>query len=352
MKHLQWILAAAASAYACYLAVHHATPIDRALPFIAVVVVLVAWACDQVAGLLAVPALVLAEIALVDEPVRLLAFGVILVAGLLGCWVAQSLRTKQFSNSATAVTIAAILLLRWIPLPEHLLREIFLLALAIAILYTLGRTPFAMAAAIITALVTPAVPLRTLALPMLVLLVASLARFFGMPRIRLALLSTIAIAFVLTFFAWSGIVARAFPYFLKVSNPIAEKYTVNAALAPSQSATLYVPDGARALIVSGANVPKFRRGTALGRIEPGNIEVRVGDAADWGYMRRDFFYGSHNPLPRDPVGKVRGYGYLAWVDGAGRVALPRGAKIIRVTADARLPKDASLQVEGFEIVRQ
>lgn len=364
MKHLQWILAAAASAYACYLAVHHATPIDRALPFVAVVVVLVAWLADEIAITIAVPLLIAGEIVVADESTRLLAFGVI-VAAVIGYAVHRA--TGQPGNRATGVVVGSILLLRWIPLPEHLLREIFLLALAIAILYVLGRTPFAMAVAIITVLITPAVPLRTLALPMLVLLVASLARFFGMPRIRLALLSTIAIAFVLTFFAWSGIVARAFPYFLKVSNPIAEKYTVNAALAPSQSATLHVPDGARALIVSGANVPKFRRGTALGNIhvatgfspsqrglKPGStlIEVRVGDAADWGYMRRDFFYGSHNPLPRDPVGKIRGYGYLAWVDGAGRVALPRGAKIIRVTADARLPKDASLQVEGFEIVRQ
>jgi len=70
-------------------------------------------------------------------------------------------------------------------------------------------------------------------------------------------------------------------------------------------------------------------------------------------MRRDAFYGSHNPLPRDPAGKVRGYGYLAWVDGAGRVPLPRlpanGIRTIRVTADAHLPANASLQVEGFEI---
>ena len=41
---LRWVLTAAVAGYACQLAVHHATPIDRALPFIAVVVTLVAAA--------------------------------------------------------------------------------------------------------------------------------------------------------------------------------------------------------------------------------------------------------------------------------------------------------------------
>jgi hypothetical protein len=54
-------------------------------------------------------------------------------------------------------------------------------------------------------------------------------------------------------------------------------------------------------------------------------------------------------VPRDPAGKIRDYGYAAWVDGAGRVALPRGAARIRVTAAASLPKDAALQVEAFEL---
>jgi len=357
VKHVQWILAAIAGAYACHLAVHHATPIDRALPFIAVVIAFVAWAFDDVTVLLAVPMLMAAEIAVGDENVRLVLFGVIVATGLLGCWVARLLKaarsaTEQPSNSATALTIAAILLLRWIPLPEHLPRELAILAIAAAITLVLGRTPFAVAVAVVSALVTPAIPLRTLALPLLVLMVATLARLFGMPRLRLALPSAVVLGFVLLFFAWSGIVARAFPYFLKPPHPPGEKYTVNAALGPSQSATLRVPDDARALIVSGANVPHFRRGALLGRIDPGNIAVRVGDAADWGYMRRDQFYGSHNPLPRDPAGKVRGYGYVAWIDGAGRVLLPRGAKMIRVTADAHLPPGASLQVEGFEIVRR
>jgi hypothetical protein len=351
VKHLQWIIAAAASAYACHFAVTHATPIDHALPFIAVVVVFVAWAFDELAVLVCVPVLVGAEIGVGDEGMRLVVMGVVVAAGLLSCWVPKFLATQQPSNSATALVIAALLLLRWIPTPEHILRELALIAIALATCWVLGRTPFAVMVAVIAALVTPAIPLRTLALPLLVLFVATLARLFGMPRLRLALPSVIVLAFALMFFAWSGLVARAFPYFLKTPHPIAEKYTVNAALAASQSATLSVPDGARALIVSGANVPRLRRGALLGRIEPGNIAVRVGDAADWGYLRREHFYGSRNPLPLDPAGKVRGYGYDAWIDGAGRVALPH-ARMIRVTADAALPPGASLQVEGFELVRR
>ena len=365
MKHLQWIISAAVSAYACQLAVYHTTPIDRALPVLALLVVLVAWAFDVTAALVAVPALVLAEIAIADETVRLVVFGMIVGAALLGApasragWSAgvspapaagRRPSSRRDAGAPFALVIAALILLRWIPFPEHVVREAALIALAVAIAWVLGRTPFAVAVAVITALITPAVPLRTFALPLAVLLVAVLARFFGMPRLRLALPSFVVVGFALLFFAWSGIVARAFPWFLKRAHPLGEKYTVNAALPPAQSVTLVVPDGARALIVSGANVPRFRRGALLGRIEP-DIDIRIGDAADWGSMRRDAFYGSHNPLPRDPAGKVRGYGYLAWVDGAGRVPLPRGARTIRVTADAHLPADASLQVEGFEIQR-
>jgi len=314
----------------------------------------VAWACDDVALLLAVPLLMVAEIAIGDERMRLVAMGII-VAATMGYPVSRSPGHRaagRLGDRATILVIASLLLLRWIPTPESIGREVALIAIALAITWVLGRTPFAVAAGVIAALVTPAVPLRTLALPLLVLFVAALARLFGMPRVRLALPSALALAFALVFFAWSGIVARAFPYFLKAPHPLGEKYIVNAALAASQSATIYVPDGARALIVSGANVPRLRRGAPLGVIEPGNIAVRIGDAADWGYLRRDQFYGSRNPLPRDPAGTIREYGYDAWIDGAGRVALPRGARTIRVTADAQLPPGASLQVEGFEIVRR
>ena len=349
MKNLWWLVAAALAAYASQLAVHHATPIDRALPLIAVAVTVIAWATYP-ALMVAVPVLIVAEMATADEGLRLLSFGVVLAA----VWTAAAMPPLSKAaalppQSGAALAILAIVLLRWIPL-EHVLwfREIFLLLIALAIVLVLGRTPFAVAIAVITALVTPAVPLRTLALPLLVLFAAILARTFGMPRLRLTIPSTIAVGFAMLFFAWSGIVARAFPYFLKQARPEQERYWIGVALAPRESIDLQVPDRATALIVSGANVPRLSRGAPLGTIN--GAAVRIGDAADWGYLRRDHYFGARNPLPADPAGKVRDYGYAAWVDGAGRIALPEGVRNIRVAADAGLPRDAALQVESFELM--
>lgn len=351
MKNLWWLVVAALAAYACQLAVHHPTPIDRSLPLIAIAVTVLAWVTYP-AVMVAVPMLIVAEIAIADEGMRLLAFGVVLAAiWTAAAWPPLSKAAAEPPHSRAALAILAIVLLRWIPLNNVLwFREIFLLLVAIAIVYVLGRTPFAVAVAVITALVTPAVPLRTLALPLLVLLVAILARAFGMPRVKLVIPSTIALGFVMLFFAWSGIVARAFPYLLKQARAEQERQWLGLALAPRESIDLQVPHGATALIVSGANVPRFRRGAMLGTIN--GAAVRVGDASDWGYMRRDHYFGARNPLPRDPAGKIRDYGYAAWVDGAGRVGLPAGAKTIRVVADAGLPGGASLQVEAFELMKR
>ena len=335
MDRLRWVLAAAISAYACHLAVHHATPIDRALPLLGVLATLLA-AATYPAVMLAVPLLILAEIAIPGEEMRLLAFGAIFAIGLIG-------RIRPIG-----LTVVLVVLLRWIPLDSVLLgRELFLLALAVLIVLVLGSTRFAVAVAVITALITPAVPLRTLALPLVVLFVCIAARVFGMPKIELRWISSIALAFVTLFFAWSGIVARAFPYFLRKAARPMPRVEIAQALPPRADVTFEVPPNARALIVSGANVARLRRGTPLARV--GDAHVRIGDAADWGYMRRDQFYASRNPLPREAAGQIREYGYAAWVDGAGRVALPAGTRSVRVIVDASLPADAALQVEGFEI---
>ncbi|HEV7767792.1 MAG TPA: hypothetical protein VGQ76_22505, partial [Thermoanaerobaculia bacterium] len=80
MTQLRWLLTAAIAAFACQLAVHHATPIDRALPFVAVIVTLVA-ALSYRELMLGVPLLVVAEISIPDERMRLIAFGAV-VAGV------------------------------------------------------------------------------------------------------------------------------------------------------------------------------------------------------------------------------------------------------------------------------
>ena len=345
MENLRWIAAAALSAYACYLAVHHATPIDAALPLLAVAVTFLAW-LSYPALMLGVPMLIAAEIAIPDETTRLLAFGAVMAATLAIATTAN----RQPPTANPLLALVAVMLLRWLPVEQvQWGREILLLILTVAIVVVLGRTPFAVAVAVITALVTPAIPMRTLLLPVAVLFISAAARTFGLPKLNLAWPSAVVLAFVMLFFAWSGIVARAFPYFLREATPERERWHIRHALPANESRTYEVPHNAKALILSGANVAHFRRGAVLGRIEPGGITVRIDDAADWGYLRREAWHRAHNPLPRDSAGKVRDYGYAAWVDGAGRVALPKGARTIRVTADARLPEDASLQVEGFEL---
>ena len=360
-----WIAAAALSAWACHLAVHHATPIDRALPFLAVAVTLAA-ALSYPWVMVGVVLLVVAELAVFGETARLLAFGAI-VAGAFATAIGApaSSRPVRWLPAGTGrqdaggpagwkpalhaplLTLTAVFLLRWIPFSGVLIgRELFLLAIAVAIVFVLGRTPFAIATGVVTALVTPAVPLRTLALPLIVLAVAVLARAFGMNKVALRWPSAAILAFVLLFFPWSGIVARAFPYFLKPASPEVQRHPGAPALPANATVTLDVPDGAKAVVVSGANVARLERGTILGRMN--GLPIRIGDAADWGYLRRDHFYGSRNPLPRNPAGRIRGYGYTAWVDGAGRMALPPNARTITITADAALPAGASLQVEGFE----
>ncbi|HYO78838.1 MAG TPA: hypothetical protein VE010_20420 [Thermoanaerobaculia bacterium] len=341
MKPFSWIVSAALAAYACHLAVHHATPVDRALPLLAVVVTVCA-AVSYREVMIGVVLLIAASIAIPDESLRLLTYGVIIAVSF-----AAALWKKHELHVLT--TVAAIVVLRWIPFEDvRVVRELALIAVCAAIVLVLRRTPFAVAIAIVTALITPAVPLRTLAVPLLVLFVAMAARAFGMPRFEWRWLSTAAVAFVMLFFAWSGVVARAFPYFLrKAYDP--PLYQVDVSLKATEALTLEVPAQAKALVLSGANVIAFERGTLLGRIEPGGIDVRIGDASDWGAFRREHAQSSRNPLPRNPAGSVHGYGYSAWLDGAGRLPLPPGARTIRVIADASLPANASLLIEGFEL---
>ncbi|HEX2832994.1 MAG TPA: hypothetical protein VHW00_08265 [Thermoanaerobaculia bacterium] len=361
------LLAIAASAWAGSVAVQHGTPIDQALPFLCA---LVALAGSRDATLLGVPLLILAENVFFEEQTRLLAIGIVM-SGVMAITITRSAESgapasrrlmperpapgwraagrRVLSRRDAGVPLALILLLRWIPFPQLWLREIALIVIALAIYEVLHRTPFATVVAVLTALATPAIPLRTFALPLAVLFVALLARFFNAPRLRWEWPSAVVIAFVALFFPWSGIMARAFPFFLRPVIEERPRLTLNYALNAGAKTAIDVPGDATALIVSGANVATLRRGARLGRIEPGGIEVRIGDAADWGYMRRDHFYGSHNPLPRDVAGRIRGWGYNAWIDGAGRIALPPGARTITVMGDASLPAGATLQVEAFEL---
>lgn len=352
MKRIQWIASAALSAYACHLVVLHATlrpvtPIDHALPLLALAVTALA-AVSYPAVMLAVPLLMVSEFAIADEATRLFAFGVV-VAAAFAVTVVKDEAGQRWLRPLV-VTVVALVVLRWIPLADVMIgRELVLVAVALAIVVILGGGPIAVAVAVAAALATPAIPLRTLALPLLVLFVAFLARVFGLPRLRLAIPTAAILGFMMLFFAWSGVTARALPWFLRVAEKKpAQRTVVQRALTPGEAVRFDVPPAARALIISGGNIAHLSRGALLGRIEPGGLELRIGNVADWGYTRREHYYGTRNPLPSDPAGRLQGYGYGAWVGGAGRLALPDGAHSIVVTADAALPAGSTLQVEGFE----
>lgn len=346
-----WISRLAAVALAFFAltrCVRFTTPIDTALPFIGIALLLGAMLTRSSLSV-ALPAFAAVAILVPDERTRLLAYGLIAAFVFAGGIALREIREPLGLLRSIAIALLAVLLIRWIPWSDVLLfRELLLLALTAAIVAMLGGGPFAIAAAVLVALFTPAIPMRTLALPLVVLAICAAGRFFRGPRLRLTVASSALLGASLLFFPWSGVVARALPLVVNGLPRSVPRQYVGVALGPAKSVTLDVPAGATALVVSGANVPRLRRGSPLGRIYPGGRTIVIGDAADWGALRRSHFYGASNPLPRDPAGVLRDYGYSAWVDGAGRVPLPRGASSITITADASLPRNATLQVEGFE----
>ena len=336
--------------------VRHPTPVDEALPFIVVIMTVMA-AVTHPAIQLSVPMLLLGEMAFPNEGLRLLWFGVVVAISFATAvqWSAGDLARAGHQESSRmaplVITLAAILLLRWIPLEAVMYgREILILAFAAATVLVLGSTPVAVAVAVGAALFTPAVPLRTLLVPTLVFVFSVIVRAVGASRIRLPTAAATALALPMMFFAWSGAFSRALPVMLRGGPPRLERVPVRIALAAGQSAEVDVPPGGRGLILSGANVPGLGRGAVLGTIEPGHIVVRIGDVADWGVLRRDHYYASRNPLPRRPGGLLRGYGQTAWIDASGRIAVRPGR--LTVTAARELPAQASLQIDAIEMARR
>jgi hypothetical protein len=346
-KWLTPAIAAAISAYACGVVARHGTPIDDALPLIAVIVTAVA-AVTHPAVQLAVPLLMGGEIAIADERLRLLFFGLVLAVALGSAGVRRGFGGV---SQSIVVTVAAILLLRWIPLSDVMIvREILLLAIAFGIVVVLEGTMIGVAIAVAVALFTPAIPLRTLGFPLAVLIALVVLRFAGMPKLRADWLGSTALAIMLVFFAWSGVFARALPLALHGLPCPTPRAPVRMALAAGQAVVLDVPSGATALILSGANMSRLPSGVRVGSIN--RMPLRIGDVADWGSLRREHFYGSRNSIPSNPAGALRGYGQAAWIDGAGRMDIPRRARTLRVTADPHLPSAARLQIDAFELVTQ
>jgi hypothetical protein len=194
---------------------------------------------------------------------------------------------------------------------------------------------------------------------------------------------------IVALLAWSGVPARVFPLPLGVAalaliaatalsgrfavvvaavgvalvsiepllpNALDRVEAVGIALAPGASFR-FEGQAPAAVIVSGANIAHLRSGTLLGQMavvdrrgRETKRDITVGDASDWGFLRQRLYFYSHNPLPRDPRGRLIGYGYDAFVTGGGRVAIGPAARgaTARITAAASLPRTARLQIDALE----
>ena len=158
---------------------------------------------------------------------------------------------------------------------------------------------------------------------------------------------------------WSGIVARSLPLIRHYDASAGEKQSAARALAAGDSLTIGVPQHVRTAVVTtvGGHIERFRSGRLIGTIEAtdphGRITrqpIRIGDTADFGFMRREQFFASRNALPRFSPGEIRGYGASAWLFAAGRTTIVSGSDIVslRVIAAPDLHSDSRLQVESVE----
>ena len=309
------------------------------LPFIVLLVVPIAVLCGRRAAviLFAIPLLVACSICFPDAHTLLLSYGIVMAAAFCGAFWA--IEEWTFARCA-GLTLCGIALLRWIERERvEVWREAVIVLGALLIVAVMKKSPLAVTLALATAFLTPGIPTRTLLIPFGVAAVAWVIQF------ELVAIPALVTAVMLVLFPWSGVAARAIRYFF-VAKPAERIAPLNFALRPGQSIDIDVPGDAKAVAISAANGFRLKRDSVAGTL--GGRPLTMRDLADWGYMRREQWWRSRNRLPRVPAGVIRGYGYDAWVDGAGRIALPPHATRIRIAADPSLPAEARLQVEAFE----
>jgi hypothetical protein len=406
------------------------TPIDIALPFVIAMVLIWAWMIRRsrwmTAVLAAVPTLVIVEIAIPDEHLRLLTIGVMTAAAFATTsWIALPHRP-----SFIALGISATLLLRWIPLAgvEWKKEWIVLAGVALLLALTKERTPLALALTLIVGLVTPLHPGRMAFYPALVAVAqtvvpwpvsGALVLFAAAAVVRYSLAALYVLAgaallvplaarwspvatrvvlvfavMVLALWPWSGAVAPLLPLpvagtaiagiallaasgraatiagtsLLVMAPPLffgmkgagdQQPTVIGVALESSRSVDVEVPPHVRIVVlrISGANMPRMRPGRVVGEIDATDRAghraarvLRIGDVADWGFMRREQFFFSKNVPPRNASGDVRNYGNVSFLYGAGRIPIRFAAAPVRlrVVAANDLPVDARLQVETVE----
>jgi hypothetical protein len=216
-------------------------------------------------------------------------------------------------------------------------RELIILAGAVVVAYVMNGATLA----VVLGLFSPAWPAKVAVVFFLVAILAAVLCGDRRPRLS-ARVPPFLLALIIAFFPWSGVMARGWMAFIHQPRQ-APRVELRYALPPGRTMTIEVPEHAESLIVSGANVQRLPCGTVLGWMNGAPIT-----APDWGYMRREQFFSSRNCYPRNPAGRIRGYGWSAWIDGAERILLPYGAKSIRIAVNPQLPKNALLQIEAFE----
>jgi MFS family permease len=414
LQHLAF--AAVAAPLAMLLAGERATPIDRDLPLIALLVVALVWVAREsrfaAAVECALPAMLLASLFLPDDRTRLMAIGIVVggafvIAGA-AAFVIPSVSEgpvwagwraahphRSLGGPVIPLVLIGIILLRCLPTSSlEWTRELVVLGGALALLAAQReRSPLAVGAVLAVAAVTPIHPGRAMLFPYVVALLVFLFRFApGAPLAGLALLIAahfardevaplfvtaalalllplvahirpLALASAVALFAlwpWSGVVARSLPLAARFDPPAGPLVAVNTSLTADQSVTIAIPPRVRRVVVtaSGENIPRLRRGKLLATIETlardGRVcsrEVRTGDVADFGFLRRDHFFLARNPFPARTPFEVYDFGATSFVKGNGRVAVACGGgdlASLRVTA-APLPAAARLQIESIEL---
>jgi hypothetical protein len=368
-----------------------ATPIDRDLPLVALLVVAVAWSAAEsrfaAAIECAIPAMLLACAFLADERLRLMTIGAIVAAAFVLAVVAGC--------RLPVAVVVGVALLRWLPTSDlEVFREALVLTGAFALFTAFReRTPLTLAITLAVAAVTPIHPGRAIVLPFVVALLVLLFRAVpGAPVAALALLvmahfardsyaplfvvaalallvplltairplAYAAAAALFVLWPWSGVVARALPLAKRFDPPAGRVQPVIAGLASSQAMTIGVPPRVRRVVVTafGENVARVREGKALGTItaiaRDGSRcarELRAGDVADFGFLRRDQFFRARNPLPAQSPFEVHGYGSTAFVKGSGRVGVTCGGRDLAslLVTTAALPAGGRLQIESIEL---
>ncbi|MEO8035845.1 MAG: hypothetical protein ABI837_15520 [Acidobacteriota bacterium] len=352
------------------------------MPLLAAAVTILAWSAGVAAITMAIPLLMVFEVTVGDEQTRLLLIGFVMAAAFAAAFA------RNANNYLIAVV--ALVVLRWIPFHSVVVwRELVVLVAVVVLIATQPRrTPFSVVMAVALAFVTPAAPTRALLTPLGVavlqpirfpaaLILAAIAVLARPSVAELCLVSAfllitplfrsrfaqapflLAAALAMALFPWSGALARGPAFFFNLPDRSSWQ-NIGLALAPSDSAVIDLPPGTRRLVISAATVTHLKKGRLLGVVEPvldgrrgggtrpASIVIRVGDVADWGFMRREQWFRSRNPFPRRPAGSLHDYGQDAWVDGAGLIELPPGVTRVRVTANARLSAGARLQIEGSE----